>query len=95
MNKNTQTMLLLGAGALAVYFLFMRKTAPQQQLLAGTPTGPSDQTLQYQAQAQALIAQAEAAKAQAEASKQQWYSPLLQGIGSGTEKFLGALPSIF
>lgn len=100
MNKNTQTLLLIGAAALAAYFLFMRKTPTQNVMLAAPmpgalPAGPSDQALIAQAQAAALIAQAEAAKAQAEASKQEWYSPLLQGIGTGTGKFLGSLTELF
>lgn len=96
MNKQTQTLLLIGAGALAVYFLFIKKAAPNQMLLAGmAPAGPGDQALIAQAQAAAAVAQAEAIKAQADASRQEWYSPLLQGIGKGTGEFLGGLTNLF
>lgn len=99
MNKKTlNLLLLLAAGAGAVYFLTRRQAgaAPQSGTRPQSGTSSTDAAvLIAQAQAQAAIAQADAAKAQAEAAQGEWYSPLLAGIGQSLPQFASAIGGAF
>jgi hypothetical protein len=87
-------LVVLGGGGAVVYALTRDKGPGTMQLQQ--QTGPSDQTLQMQAQAQiassqaaAAKAQADAVKAQAEAAKKEPWEIVVGGLFDSVGDFLG------
>lgn len=87
MNKGTiQLLLLLGAAGLGIYLLTRGKAGGN-----GTANAAAQIA---QANAAAQIAEANAAVQLAELQKDQWYAPLIKGLGEGGGKFLGGLSGL-
>lgn len=92
MKKQTQTILIIGAAAIGVLWWLGRRQTGQAVL---GPDSPSDSVAIAQAQAAAAIAQAKAASDIADAQKQDWYAPLLGGIGASLPVFAGSIGGMF
>lgn len=98
MNKQTQMLLLMGLGAAALYFFVVKKPQVAGQLAGPTAGGMTDAQAAAriaEANAEAAQAQADAAVKIAEAQQGEWYTPILQGIGKGTEGFLSGIGGIW